>query len=122
MTRKEETVPTVPAAIAAALILFAGAAPADEFLFAVTTDYGTSGRCATVELEAPWPAVIDIEPVSSDPVVRQHGNLIYVVNRLYADNIQVLDPDLDFDTILEFSVGAGATHRTSPSPAGTAPT
>jgi len=100
----------------AAIAVIAASAPrpaaaADECLFAVTTDYETSGQCATIGLESPWPVTTSIEPTSSDPVVRFYRNKIYVINRLYADNIQVLDPDQDYGTILEFSVGAGSNPQ-----------
>ncbi len=94
-----------------AMVFFARSTAAEEYIFAVTTDYETSGQCATIDMDSPWSAETNLEPVSSDPVVRFYRNLIYVVNRLYADNIQVLDPDLDFDTILEFSVGAGSNPQ-----------
>jgi len=98
------------------LLLLAVAAPAQpaaagDYVFAVTTDYETSGSSTKIEIDSPWGATSDLEPVGSDPVVRQYRNKIYVVNRLYADNIQVLDPALGYDTILEFSVGAGSNPQ-----------
>ncbi|MBM3320381.1 MAG: hypothetical protein FJY73_06865 [Candidatus Eisenbacteria bacterium] len=103
---------TIPLAAAlAALLVFPAASVAAEFLFAVTTDYETSGQCATIGLENPWPVQTNLEPVSSDPIVRVWRNRIYVVNRLYADNIQVIDPESGFGTILEFSVGAGSNPQ-----------
>ncbi|MFH1680175.1 MAG: hypothetical protein ABIH26_05955, partial [Candidatus Eisenbacteria bacterium] len=99
------------AAALAAAIAFTGSAPAEEFLLAVTTDYETSGQCAKVGLENPWPVQANLEPVGSDPVVREWRNRIYVVNRLFADNIQVIDPESGFDTVLEFSVGAGSNPQ-----------
>jgi DNA-binding beta-propeller fold protein YncE len=99
------------AAAVVALLFPPAACLAAEFLFAVTTDYETSGQCATIGIENPWPVVTNLEPVSSDPIVRVWRNRIYVVNRLYADNIQVIDPESGFETILEFSVGAGSNPQ-----------
>src|SRR5262249_22797232 len=42
-----------------------------------------------------------------DAVVRKHGGLVYVVNRLFADNVQVLDPAQQFATRIECSTGNG---------------
>jgi DNA-binding beta-propeller fold protein YncE len=98
------------APLAPALALLAWARPSPAFenhVFAVTTDYFTSGSSAAIEIEPPWPATTGLEPVSADPVVRYAGGRIYVVNRFGADNIQVIDPET-FDTIAECSVGAGS--------------
>src|SRR5262249_6625348 len=46
--------------------------------------------------------------VHQDAVVRTFGDLLYVVNRFQADNIQVLDPANNFQTIAECSVGPGS--------------
>jgi len=43
----------------------------------------------------------------TDAILRSFSGLVYVVNRLGRDSIQVVDPELGFDTILEFSTGAG---------------
>jgi DNA-binding beta-propeller fold protein YncE len=97
--------------LASALARFAWAPPAfsdvEDHVFAVTTDYFTSGSSAAVGIEPPWPVETGLEPVSADPVVRYAGGRIYVVNRFGADNIQVIDPET-FDTIAECSVGAGS--------------
>lgn len=102
--------PTLFALLAAA-ISFVPAAADDDYIFAVTTDYGTGGQCATIEIGSPWSAEINLEPTSSDPVVRSYENLIYVINRLYSDNIQVIDPLDGYETIREFSVGAGSNPQ-----------
>ncbi|MBN1827230.1 MAG: hypothetical protein JW958_13310 [Candidatus Eisenbacteria bacterium] len=99
----------VPAALS--LALAAGASRAEDRLFAVTTDYETIGSCAEIDLDPPFPAATGLEPVGADPLVRFWRNEVYVINRLYADNIQVLDPDSGYETTLEFSVGAGSNPQ-----------
>jgi hypothetical protein len=101
----------VPILLLAAAAAASAAARDGDFLFAVTTDYETVGECAKIGLETPWPVAADLEPVGSDPVVRTWGNRIYVVNRLYSDNIQVIEPDPEFATVLEFSVGPGSNPQ-----------
>lgn len=103
------------AAAAAGLSLGLGlAAPAraqEPFVFATTTDFSVAGSTARIGLAPPWPVQANLEPVSADPVARYFDGEIYVVNRFLADNIQVLDPDLGFDTVREFSVGAGTNPQ-----------
>jgi hypothetical protein len=76
--------------------------------FVVTTDF-TTGSFATIDLDPPH-TVMRSSPnhrVHRDAVVRTHDNLVYVVNRLFADNLQVLDPADQFATRLECSTGNG---------------
>lgn len=99
-----------PALVVIFLILAAPAAagPPCDYVFVVGSDYSVSGTCSTVEALPPWAAQTGVAGVHSDAVARQHDRLIYVVNRLYGDNIQVIDPDGGFATVLQFSAGAGS--------------
>ena len=81
---------------------------ADE-LFVLTTDYST-GSSSTMELPAPWSTQVDVEPVGADPVARSYSGLIYVVNRLGGDNLQVIDP-ATYNTIRQFSLGPGTNPQ-----------
>ena len=85
--------------------------PPWDYVFAVTTDYGPSGTFSTAEVIPPWSVDANIGSIHSDAVARHHGGLIYVVNRLYADNIQVLDPQQNFATVIQFSVGPGSNPQ-----------
>ncbi len=97
--------------IACGALGVAPAAALDPFLFAVTSDYETSGSCAKLELTAPWTAEPFLASVCVDPVVRDfHDGRLYVVNRWLCDNIQVLDAET-FETTLEFSVGEGSNPQ-----------
>ena len=92
------------------LTAMAAVAAAQPFVGAVCTDYVT-GKFSVCESNAPWPADIDVATIHSDAVAVAHGGLIYVVNRLAADNVQVLDPGAGFATVLEFSVGGGSNPQ-----------
>jgi DNA-binding beta-propeller fold protein YncE len=50
----------------------------------------------------------DLTPVSPDPFLRRSGRQVFVLNRLTFDNLQGLDPDSDFATSWQLSVGVGA--------------
>src|SRR5262245_18910478 len=76
--------------------------------FVVTSDFIT-GSFATVGLDAPR-AVMGSHPshlLHRDAVVRARDGLVYVLNRLFADNLQVLDPEQAFATRMRCSTGAG---------------
>ncbi len=93
------------------LLISAGNLLAEEpFVAVVATDY-TTGKLATLGSSSPWPGSCDLSSVCSDAVARYHDGLIYIVNRLGCDNIQVIDPNDDFATLLEFSVGGGSNPQ-----------
>jgi DNA-binding beta-propeller fold protein YncE len=77
--------------------------------FVVTSDF-FDGSYAVVGLAPPRP----VQPsspqrrVHRDAVVRTFDGLIYVVNRLFADNIQVLDPADALRTRWQCSTGNGS--------------
>jgi hypothetical protein len=82
--------------------------PAQTHAFVSTSSF-EEGSFATVTLDEPR-AVTPSTPqrrIFRDAVVRGFGDLIYVVNRLYADNIQVLDPADGLRTRLQCSTGNG---------------
>ncbi len=74
-------------------------------VFVVTSD-STTGSFSTVNKNS-REATESIGSIHSDAAVRAYGGLVYVINRLNADNIQVLDPNSGYSTTLQFSVGAG---------------
>jgi hypothetical protein len=103
----------LPLIVAVVLILSSQVqgAPPWDYVFAVTTDYETSGRFSVADVVPPWSVDANLGSIHSDAVARHHGGLIYVVNRLYADNIQVLDPQQNFATVIQFSVGPGSNPQ-----------
>lgn len=82
--------------------------PAHTHAFVATSTF-QEGSFALVTLDEPRP-VVPSSPqrrIYRDAAVRTADGLIYVVNRLYADNIQVLDPADQFRTRLQCSTGNG---------------
>ncbi len=79
-------------------------------ILAVTTDYAT-GSLAVVSGDSTADVAKDVAAVHADAVARVHDGLVWIVNRLGADNIQVLDPAAGFSTIRQFSTGAGTNPR-----------
>jgi hypothetical protein len=80
-------------------------------VLAVTTDYSVSGQMSALDVLLPWTVDSNLASIHSDADVRYHGGLVYVLNHLYADNIQVLDPEQDFATVRQFSVGPGTNPQ-----------
>lgn len=82
---------------------------ADTRAFVLTTDFASGGLSA-VNLTTRAVAQ-DVATVHSDAVMRWHEGLLYVVNRLGQDNIQVIDPAQNYATIHQFSVGNGSNPQ-----------
>ncbi|BDA77867.1 hypothetical protein LPTSP3_g07970 [Leptospira kobayashii] len=70
----------------------------------VTTDFGGGGRFKVMspELKSSYPG---LTPIHSDAVARFQNGKVYVVNRLGKDSIQILDPNLSYQTTAEWSIG-----------------
>lgn len=79
-----------------------GAHAWDDHLFVLTRGE-SSGNCTVMELDQPWTATVNVEPISSSSVVRHYFGRSYVVNEP-TGTIQVIDP-ATFDTVAELSVG-----------------
>ncbi len=74
--------------------------------YVVTTDFSTGGLSAVTL--ATHAVAQDVASVYKDARVRWFGGLLYVVNRLGQDNIQVIDPAAGFATVKQFSTGNGS--------------
>jgi hypothetical protein len=83
---------------------------AQPFVGAVCTDWVT-GKFSVCESGSPWTATADVATIHADAVGRAHGGLVYIVNRLGADNLQVLDPAQGYATLHEFSVGTATNPQ-----------
>ncbi|MBI5528562.1 MAG: hypothetical protein HY897_19700 [Deltaproteobacteria bacterium] len=87
-----------------------GSAPGpDKTAFVVTTDYST-GSCATIDL-ATRAATTNLCSIHSDAVARYHNGMVYVINRLEQDNIQILGPANGYATVAQYSVEAGSNPQ-----------
>ncbi len=82
-------------------------APVERLALVLASDH-VSGAYAVVDLQR-HEAVTRIELTHGDALLRVEGGLAYVINRLNADNIQVIDPARSFQTTAQLSVGTG-TH------------
>lgn len=74
----------------------------------VTTSDAPTGSFAVFPLADPDSIQTDLGQLHSDATAREWGGLIYVVNRLGADNIQAIDPADGFQTLWQCSVGNGS--------------
>ena len=88
---------------------WAGGDTGVEELFVVTTDYSV-GSYSTVDL-ADWFTDNSIGSIHSDAVAQYYRNKIYVINRLYGDNIEVFDVSDLTTPILQFSTGSGSNPQ-----------
>jgi hypothetical protein len=81
-----------------------------RFLVVGTDFFSSVGRVAEVALVKEREIVVrnGLELVSSDPVLRARDGAVFAVNRLTFDNLQRLDPDQEFSTAWQGSVGPGA--------------
>jgi hypothetical protein len=83
-----------------------------DYLFILTSEYDyTGGGFSLMDMNPPWPHDNNYGQTCADAVARSYHGLIYVINRWGCDNIQVLDPDDDFNTVLQFSTGAGSNPQ-----------
>ncbi len=73
----------------------------------IGTDYSSAGTVGLLELTAPWTVTADLASIHADANGRWHDDLVYIVNRAGADNIQVLDPAADLAVVRQFSLGLG---------------
>lgn len=83
----------------------------DATIFAVSTDYVSTGLASTItvpDLAVTQNAVDGV--ASTDPVVRRLGDRLFVVNRLGADNVTVLDP-ATLQLVAQISTGAGSNPQ-----------
>ncbi len=80
-----------------------GGGPSKDALFVVTTDYST-GAFAVIDLHSLIPYTYELGLIHQDAEARVFGDLVYVVNRLGRDNIQILNPKNEYKTIREISM------------------
>jgi hypothetical protein len=115
MRHLERSHPAARILFAAAAVLavpfVAGAQPPWDYVVSVNSDYDVSGRVSVIDVLPPWSVDDPVASVHSDADARYYDGLVYVVNHLYADNIQVLDPANGFSTVRQFSVGPGSNPQ-----------
>ena len=79
-----------------------------DYILVSTTDFST-GSTSSLDVVTKA-ATLNVEAIHSDAVLRASGvdGVIYTVNRGGGDNIQVLDPCNNFNTVRQFSTGNGS--------------
>jgi hypothetical protein len=112
-SRSSAPFPCALALILSVCLLSCGAedeeAPAQTGALIVTSDF-ESGAVSSVDLDSRRVSV-NLGTIHSDAVCRAEGGLVYVVNRLGQDNIQVLDPAAGYSTLRQFSTGNGSNPQ-----------
>lgn len=97
--------------VGVALALLPPRASADE-AFAVTTTFELVGSTGRMGLEPPYSVVSGEYTVHSDAVVRRDGSLVFVINRLFSDNVLVLDATDGYGVVSQYTVtDVGANPR-----------
>ena len=84
-----------------------------RFLVAGTDFSSSAGAVAEVSLVKGFEIRVRprVELVSSDPVLRLTHGAVFAVNRFTFDNLQRLDPSLDFRTTWQAGVGSGSNPQ-----------
>lgn len=71
----------------------------------ISSDLGSAGRFSVMTEDGlSVPSIYT--NIHSDAHARYQDGKVYIINRLNRDNIQVLDPNLGYTTVSEFSVGS----------------
>ncbi len=85
--------------------------PQGQVAFVVTTDY-MSGSCSVVGT-GDWSTAKNLHGIHQDAVCRYDpvSGRVYIVSRLGADAVEVLDPQSDFDMTCEYSMGSGSNPQ-----------
>ncbi len=92
--------------LAIGLVLLAENAFAQGYTLVTTTDFST-GSTSSVDRDA-HTSDNNVQAIHSDAVARAGDGVVYILNRAGGNNIQILDPYDDFDTIHQFSTGANS--------------
>lgn len=84
-----------------------GTRPGRARAVVLSTDFET-GQLSSVKVARPHTVSRVQQPVYSDAVVRVESGRLFVLNRFFADNVQVLDPARGLATVLQCSTGPGS--------------
>jgi hypothetical protein len=112
-TARRESILMALATMGTIMALLAAACPAHaqgEYAFVLTTDYYSAAYYTTIETTSPRTVDVSIASVNTDAVAHYdlNENMVFVINRYLADNIQLVDPDSAFATTGQYSVGNGS--------------
>ncbi len=79
-------------------------------IFVATSDF-TAGAVAVIHGDPPAEVDKPDSLLSGDPAASYYNGLVYVVNRWGFDNIQVLDPEANYETVSQYSTGNGSNPQ-----------
>ena len=97
--------------LATAVIMGVGSAVADSGIFVVTTADFETASSAFLPAGSSEPQLDLLSPIHGDAVARSHDGKIYIIERLFGDNIIVLDPADLTTPLAQYSVGNGANPQ-----------
>lgn len=97
---------TIAIALLVLVTLAARAGAQCDYILVGTTDFST-GSTSSLDSDDKT-ATLNLEAIHSDAVLRRFYDLVCVINRAGADNIQILDPCDNFNTVDQFSTGNGS--------------
>lgn len=83
----------------------------DANYFVITTDYSTGSYSLFNSGTVSGSADIGSGLIHSDAVGRYYNGLVYVLNRLGRDNLQIIDPDEGYATTGEYSTGTSSNPQ-----------
>lgn len=86
--------------------------PSSAVLFVHTSDFST-GSYSTLTLGPPFRSYSKLGFTHSDAISKYNSidEKVYVINRLGSDSVQVLDPNLNFETTREFALESGSNPQ-----------
>jgi len=82
-----------------------------EYVAVANTDFQSLGTLSILDPVSMTTISTDVEMLSSDPYLCVYNDKIFAINRYQADNIQVIDPSIDYVTTLQFSTGNGSNPQ-----------
>jgi len=88
----------------------AGSRADRDCAFVLTTNYWDAAEYVTIDIDPPRTVWVSPDPPGTDAVAyyAYPEDMVFIVNRYLADNVQVVDPNDGFDTIAQHSVGNGS--------------
>ena len=84
--------------------------PTSNTAVITSTDFAAIGLLSLLDLTT-FEITNNVAEVSTDPVPRVFDGIIYVINRFFADNVQVIDPNEGFATTDQFTTENGSNPQ-----------
>jgi len=89
--------------------------PADNVVFAVTSNFSDSASFSTVDISSLTPyADVGAGMIHTDAYCRYAAPWLYVINALGRNNIQIIDPAADYTTLREITMKEDVDNNSNP--------